>query len=767
MSDRAPTMAICVALLVGAALPSSAQQSEWTSAQLLRATVSRNCLACHDDRRKMAGLDLSALDYGDLASDAPTLEKVLLKVRAGEMPPAGRPPLDKGLAKRLVGQLAADLDALAARDPQPGAPALHRLNRAEYRNAVRDLLGLELDHARDLPADDSGYGFDNIGDVLTTSPLHIEKYVSAARRVSRLAVGSLAPKAVVEKISRQPGTLGESIDGLPPNLRGGMLFQHHFALAADYVLRVRIGGRRADGLPPPRLDLRVDGRRVRLFDANFSSLEADQETRYFETRVTLAPGSHEVATGFLTEYVRNEGLETASANAFVVDHVLVSGPFDASGPGESESRRRIFVCRPSPGDPERACARRILETLVRRAYRRPATRADIGPLMDLFRRGRADGVGFDAGIEMALSGILVSPSFLFRLEIPPAGVAQGETYRLADLDLATRLAFFLWSSLPDDELLAIAESGHLSEPDVMRHQIGRMLSAPGSRALVENFAGQWLHLRNVADWKPDPERFSAYDDSLAYAFERETELFFTDLIRNDRSVLDLIAGEHSFLNQRLAEFYGVDDVQGGFFRRVSLAGTERAGVLNHASVLMVTSYPTRTSPVLRGKWVLENLLGAPPPPPPPDVPTLADSAQRSPSSLREALEAHRADPACAACHAKLDPLGFALESFDAVGAYRSGEDGVPVETSGALPDGTVVDGPAGLRSVLLDRRDEFVETLAEKLLTYALGRGLKATDRPAVREIRRRVEAADYRFSALVEAIVDSVPFRMRRAPAR
>ena len=366
---------------------------------------------------------------------------------------------------------------------------------------------------------------------------------------------------------------------------------------------------------------------------------------------------------------------------------------------------------------------------------------------------------------MALSGVLVSPSFLFRAPLAPENAAAGSVHGLSDVDLASRLSFFLWSSIPDDELLGLAERGQLGQPDVLAGQIARMLADPKVQALVDNFGGQWLHLRNVAGWMPDPERFADFDESLRYAFERETALFLDHLIRDDRSVLELIDGEYSFLNERLARFYGIDGVAGGYFRRVSLAGTERRGVLTHGSVLMVTSYPTRTSPVLRGKWVLENLLGAPPPPPPPDVPALADAAATSAGSLREALERHRANPACAACHARLDPLGFALESFDAIGSHRTEEDGVPVEASGALPDGTRVDGPAGLRRVLLDRRQEFVETLASKLLTYALGRGLESYDRPAVREIRRRTEAADYRFSALVAAIVDSVPFRLRRIP--
>jgi mono/diheme cytochrome c family protein len=732
-------------------------------AELLRSTVRRHCLVCHNDRTLTAGLSLQDVDTSRVAEHAPVLERVFQKLRAGEMPPAGRPRPDAAVTAGLVAWLETALDAEAAANPDPGAPAIHRLNRAEYRNAVRDLLGLDLDHARDLPADDSGYGFDNIGDVLTVSPLHVEQYVAAARRVSRLAVGSLTPRPVVERYEPPDGTTDEEIDGLPPNERGGILFRHYFAFDADYAFTVRVRGRRTAGMPAPRLDVRVDGRRVRLIDADFDPEEANQLTRNFVLRLPIPAGEHEIGAGFLTEYAQSE--DGGETNDYSVDYVLVEGPYDAAGPGETEVRRRLFVCRPAAAEPEEPCARRILTRLARRAYRRPVTEADLDPLIDLFATGRADGTRFEDGIEMALSGVLVSPSFLFRAPRAPAGADVDSAYPLSDIDLASRLSFFLWSSIPDDELLDLAERGRLGDPAVLAGQIARMLADPKAGALVENFGGQWLHLRNVAGWTPDPVRFADFDDSLRYAFERETTLFLDHVIREDRSVLELIDADYTFLNERLAGFYGIDGISGGYFRRVPLEGTARGGILTHGSVLMVTSYPTRTSPVLRGKWVLENLLGAPPPPPPPDVPALEADADASAGSLREALERHRANPACAACHAKLDPLGFALENFDAVGAYRTEDDGIAVEASGALPDGTLVDGPAGLRRVLRGRRDEFVETLAAKLLTYAIGRGLESYDQPAVRDIRRRVEAADYRFSALVSAIVDSVPFRLRRIP--
>ena len=730
-------------------------------AGILETTVNTYCFGCHNDSAKIAGLTLAGLSSSHVAAQASILEKVLLKVRAGEMPPAGRTRPDANTVANLVGWLETELDRVAAEQPNPGAPAIHRLNRAEYGNAVRDLLWLDLDHAQDLPADDSGYGFDNIGDVLTVSPLHIEKYISAARRISRLAVGTGTPRPVVEKFSPPRGTRDEALGGLPPNERGGIVFRHYFGFDADYSIQVRGRGRRVPGIPAPKLDVRVDGKRVEILDADFDTYGLQD----FEVRLSLNAGDHEIGAGFLTEYVKGEASESSEVNGFSVDYVLVGGPFNSTGPGNTQSRRRIFACRPVAGQAEEPCARQILTRLARRAYRRPVTTIDLDPLVALFRAGRADGAGFDDGIEMALSGVLISPNFLFRSASVPDAGEPGSVYRISDVDLASRLSFFLWSSIPDDQLLRLAEQGRLSDPDVFDGQVARMIADPKAQSLVDNFGGQWLQLRNIEDWTPDPERFAEFDDSIRFAFQRETALFLENLVREDRSVLELINADYTFVNERLADFYGIEGVEGGYFRRVSLAGTARGGVLTHGSLLTVTSYPTRTSPVLRGKWILENLLGVPPPAPPPDVPTLSDSAENSASGLREALELPRAIPACASCHARLDPMGFALENFDAVGLYRTEDDGVSIEVSGKLPDGTLVDGLRGLQRVVLARRVEFVETLAEKLLTYALGRGLDFYDQPAVREIRRRVESQDYRFSALVGGIVDSVPFRFRRIP--
>ncbi len=741
------------------------------TAQLLESTLNQYCVVCHSDALLTAGLSLEAVgasDADELASHSAVLEKVMRRLLTGEMPPAGMVRPDEAVRAELVQWMEAELDSLARRAPNPGSPAIHRLNRAEYSNAVRDLLGIDIDHAKDLPADDSGYGFDNIGDVLTVSPLHIEKYVSAARRVSRLAVGTMTPRPVVERYEPQAGTRNEAIAGLPPNARGGIQIRHVFPFDADYTITVRVRGRRLPHMPAPRLDLRVDGKRMRLIDADFSNLEAEQGTRLYEVPLTLQAGQHAIAAGFLNEFTMPETSaegNPSNAQGYSVDYVLVGGPYSARRAGVRESQQSLSICRPETLDAEAPCARRILSALARRAYRGPVMPEEIDPLMRLFAEGRADGGSFEHGLEMALSGLLVAPRFLFRAPEVPAGGDAGEIYSLSDTDLASRLSFFLWSSIPDEQLLALAEQGLLSQPDTLAQQVARMLADPKSDALVENFAGQWLHLRNVADWAPDPERYDFFDDSLRYAFQQETTLFFSNLIREDGSVLDFIDADYSYVNERLAGFYGIEGVEGGYFRRVSLAGTGRRGVLGQGSVQMITSYPTRTSPVLRGKWVLENLLGAPPPPPPPDVPALDDSAEISADSLREALEQHRANPACAVCHNRLDPLGFALESFDAVGRQRLGADGGEVDDTGSLPDGTLVDGLDGLSAVLLARRDEYVEALAEKLLTYAIGRGLEPSDRPALREIRRQVVASDYRFSALVNGIVDSVPFRMRRIP--
>jgi cytochrome c553 len=717
----------------------------------LESIASRYCVTCHNDKLRTAGLSLAAV-----ASAPPdTLEKALRKLRSGEMPPAGMPAPDAATRASVVHSLETQLDKLAADHPNPGAPGIHRLNRAEYRNAVRDLVGLDMDHGASLPPDDSGYGFDNIADVLTVSPLHMEKYLASARHIARLALGTLKPSVSSEIITPDAGLANDSFDALPPRERGAILFRRYFPFDAEYSFLLRVRGNPAPGLPPAKLDLRIDGRRVKLFDAAIDTAEANQGTRNIELRLPLTAGDHIVGAAFLTESVKVEGgrggPQAPNANGLSMDYVTVGGPYNPTGPGNTESRRMILICTQQ----DEVCARQILSSLARRAYRRPVDAGDLAPLLKLFADGRDDGKTFDSGIELALTGVLVSPDFLFRTEHTPPGV----TTKISDLDLASRLSFFLWSSIPDEELLR----SKLSDPAVLDAQVRRMLADPKSQAFEDNFAGQWLHLRNVAGWKPDKKKYPQFDEALRNAFERESDLFFSNIMHEDRSVLEFIDADYTFLNERLARHYGVPGVRGSYFRRVDLKDEHRGGVLSQGAILLVTSYPTRTSPVLRGKWILENILGTPPPPPPPNVPPLADSAANSAHSLREQLEKHRADRACASCHARLDPLGFSLEQYDGIGRFRTEEDGAQIEASGALPDGTALNGIEGLKKVVLDRRDEFVECLAAKMLTYALGRGLESYDQPAVRAIRRQAASEDYRFSSMILGIVNSVPFQMRR----
>ncbi|HUQ95479.1 MAG TPA: DUF1592 domain-containing protein [Bryobacteraceae bacterium] len=736
-----------------------------------QALIKTYCIGCHSEKLKTAGIALDRVRANAVPANLMTWEKVLRKVRTGEMPPLNLPRPDATANAAFLHWLESELDRAAVANPNPGSPSIHRLNRAEYGNSVRDLLALDLDHSASLPPDDSGYGFDNIGAVLTVSPLHMEKYLAAARRVSRLAVGTLKVSPSLEKFNASRGVEADSIDGLPVNVRGGISVRRYFPMEAEYSILVRVRGNPSQNMPPPKLDVRLDGDRLQLFDAAISQAEEEQYTRNFELRIPLTAGFHTIGAAFLNEYGKVEGgpIPTRERPAppppVSVEYLAIGGPFKVTGPGDTEARRRIFTCRPAAGEAEEPCARKNIVALARRAYRRPVEDSDITPLVNLFASGRKAGGSFDAGMENALRAILVSPSFLFRIERTPQGALPGSVVNVTDLELASRLSFFLWSSIPDEELLRLAEQNKLRP--VLNQQVRRMLADEKARTLVDNFAGQWLHLRNVAGWRPDPERYPQFDDSLRAALQKETELFFAHLVKEDRSVLDFVNADYTFLNDRLARHYGIDGIKGNYFRKVALSGEERGGVLTHGSVLTVTSYPTRTSPVLRGKWILENVLGAPPPPPPPDVPDLADSAAISAKDLRAALEKHRANAACASCHSRLDPLGFALENYDAIGKFRTSEGGAEIDSSSALPGGATFRGPAGLKKVLLERQDEFIECLTEKLLTYGLGRGLEYYDVPAVRQIRREAARNGYRFSSLALAIVNSVPFQMRRIPER
>ncbi len=756
-------MRLCAYILCATFVPLLSAQS---GAPAAAALSKQYCVGCHSAKAKTGGVILEGIDWTSPGTHSATLEKVLRKVRAGEMPPALLPKPKPAEVKAFSDWLESELDRAAATRPNPGRPAIHRLNRAEYGNAIRDLLGIDLNVSQMLPVDDSGYGFDNIADVLSVSPALLERYMSAARLVSRRAVGDLAMKPVIEEYeARRAGGRGSRpervSDALPFDSVGGIAVEHYFPLDAEYVITVRQGA--GENSPRPqevRLPVKAG---LHTIGATFLRQSAKSEILAPPNpRAPVAPAPPPV--GKLDLRLDGARLKLFGVPTVRVDKLLIAGPYNATGRGDTVSRSKIFTCRPAAAAGEEPCARTILSTLARRAFHRPATDADIAPLLAFYRSGRAEG-DFDRGIEKALRAMLVSPSFLFRVERDPAGAAPGTVYRISDFELASRLSFFLWSSIPDGELLDLAEKGRLKDPVTLQQQVRRMLDDPRSEALVSNFAGQWLYLRNLETSKPDPDIFADYDDNLRDAFRKETELFFADVLHNDRSIVDLLGADYTFLNQRLAEHYGIPKVYGSQFRKVTLDDSNRGGILGQGSVLTVTSYPNRTSVVQRGKWILETLLGSPPPPPPPDVPELKPKADDGRVlSIREAMEKHRANSVCASCHSRMDPLGFALENFDGVGKWRSKDADVPVDSSAKLPDGTTFQGLGGLKKVLLSqRRDDFVQTAAGKLLMYALGRGLESYDMPALRVIVRDAAKDDYRMSALIAAVVRSTPFQMRR----
>jgi hypothetical protein len=712
-------------------------------------------------------LDTADVDHPE--GNPAVWEKVLHKLRAREMPPPRVPHPDNITYESLATYLETALDQAAEARPNPGRPGVYRVNRVQYANAIRDLIALDIDSTSLLPADDSGYGFDNIGDVLTVSPMLLEKYLSAAGKISRLAVGdpSLGPTSTEYQIPPATVQTERESGDLPIGSRGGIAVRHHFPLDAEYVVKVRLQrGKDATtilGISEPRqLDIRLDGARMRLFTVGGQSrAEAGEPDDGLEVRIPVQAGPHLVAATFLKDTVKPEGvLDTAGNQAFFegVGSVSIAGPFAATGPGDTPTRRKIFVCRPRGLKAEEACATKIVTTLARRAYRRPINKDEIPALMIPYKSARATR-SFEEGIRLALQRILVSPDFLFRVEVDPAKAASGSAYRVSDVELTSRLSFFLWSSIPDDELLSLAERGKLKEPAVLEQQVKRMLADRRANTLFSNFVGQWLYLRNIETVLPDPAAFPEFDENLRVALARETQLFFESMLREDRSLLDLLRANYTFLNERLARHYGIPGIRGSEFRRVTLTNDERKGLLGQGSVLTVTSYPNRTSPTLRGKWLLENLLGSPPPPPPPNVPSLKEDKDVSLLTMRQRMDLHQASPVCSSCHSRMDPLGFALENFDGLGRWRAG-----VDSSGILPDGTKIDGPVGLRNVLLSKKDQVVTTATERLLTYALGRGVEAFDMPAIRKIVRDAASGDYRWSSLIMGIVKSVPFQMRRA---
>lgn len=743
--------------------------------------VSQYCLGCHSTQMHTAGLDLQSVDSADPAADAEVWETVVRRLRARQMPPEGIPRPDETTYAAVVAKLSASLDAAAKAAPNPGrTDTFRRLNRTEYHNAIRDLLAVDVDVANLLPADEASHGFDNIT-VGNLSPTLLDRYISAAEKISRLAVGRSGNSPDGYTYRLPPDLTQEHhLDGLPIGTRGGALVPYTFPLDAEYEIVVRLSRDRneeVEGLREPHeVEILLDRERLGLFtieppkDPSGHAL-VDQHVR---VRVPIKAGPHEVGVTFIkkpTELIETERQPYLARFNFyrhprvtpALYAVSITGPYDPNGAGESPSRRRLFTCTPADRGEEDACAKEILTTLMRRAYRRPVADKDLARPMEFFRRARADG-GFDAGIEMALSAVLVSPEFLFRVERDPAGAASETAYQLSDVELASRLSFFLWSSIPDDELLDAAIAGKLHEPDVLEAQVRRMLADQRSETLVTNFASQWLYLRNLDGIRPDMRQFPDWDDNLRQSFRRETELFFESILREDRSVLDLLSADYTFLNERLAKHYGIPNIYGSRFRRVDLGpDVMRGGLLRHGSVLTVTSYATRTSPVIRGKWILENILGVPPPPPPPNVPALEETQIAADLSVRDRLAAHRENPVCYACHQLTDPVGFSLENYDAVGHWRTLDGEAEIDASGGLPDGSTFNGVEGIEKAILARPEMFVGVVAEKLMTYGLGRGVEYYDAPAVRQVVREAKADNYRLSTLILGITKSVPFQMRR----
>ncbi len=786
--NRIAVAIACAVLVVPVAFAQSAVPAS-------RTLLDKYCVTCHSDRAKTGGLTLEKLDVTNVAANAETLEKVIRKLSVGAMPPSGMPKPSPADVSALVSSLETSLDKAYAVNPNPGHATLHRLNRTEYANSVRDLLGLDVDAASLLPPDDESYGFDNNADVLGVSPVLLERYVSASRKVSRLAVGDPTQGAVAQTFRARPDlSQDKRVEGMPLGTRGGLLMHYNFPLDGKYVVKIVLARNTVDvirGLEEAhQIEVLVDGARVFLASVGGTSdtealVKNPAEARMMiearlQARVPVKAGPRTVGVTFLQkdqaedDYILEPFIRTTldpvnEAGLPHVDQVVISGPYNATGPGDTPSRRKIFVCHPASASPTNSgddvgCAKKILSTLAKHAYRRPITPTDMETLLSFYQSGRNQGEDFDAGIERALRLILSSPEFVFRFERDPATVAAGSSYKIDDLELASRLSFFLWSSIPDDELLDLAAAGKLSNPATLDAQVRRMLADPRAQALATNFAAQWLYLRNLKNFAPDPNEFPDFDDNLRVSLLTETEMFFGSIVNEDRNVLDLLNGDYTFVNERLARHYGIPDVYGPRFRRVTLTDNARRGLLGQGSILTVTSYATRTSPVLRGKWILTNILGTPPPAPPPNVPALKENNEGGKIlSVRERMEEHRKSPACASCHKIMDPLGFALENFDAIGQWRSkSEDGAPIDASGVLLDGSKVDGPTSLRAALMSRPTVFVTTLTEKLMTYALGRGLDFSDEPSVRAIVTRASADHYRFSDLVSGIVKSPEFRMK-----
>ena len=743
--------------------------------------VEQHCATCHDGETKKGGLDLDRIRSEGVTQHPEVWEKVVRRLRARQMPPTERKKRpEESEYKTVLAELESALDTAAGQRPNPGrTETFRRLNRTEYQNAIRDLLALDIDAASLLPKDDVSQGFDNVS-VANLSPVLLTRYISAAEKIGRLAVG--APRPLGGDTFRIPPdvTQEEHVQGLPLGTRGGASIPYTFPRDGEYEIQIRLARDRNEHVEGLResheLEVLLDRERLKIFTVTPpKGNDHEKVDSHLKLRMAVTAGPHQLGVTFLKNpsslletrrqpYQAHFNMHRHPRLGPAIYQISINGPYDSKEPGDSPSRQRIFVSRPTRPDEENRCAEQILSTLMRRAWRRPVSAGDLKKPMEFYRKARADG-GFEAGIEAALSAVLVSPEFLFRIEHDPADAASGTAYPVSDLALASRLSFFLWSSIPDDELLTSAERGELHKPEILEKQVRRMLADSRAENLVRNFGEQWLHLRNLESITPDLRLFPDFDDNLRQAFRRETELHFETVLREDRSVLDLLKADYTFLNERLAKHYGIPNVYGSQFRRVALdQESERGGLLRQGSVLAVSSYATRTSPVIRGKWILENLLGTPPPPPLPDVPALKDNTISATLSVRERLSEHRANAACASCHNLMDPIGFSLENFDAVGRWRTLEDGQPVDASGGLPDGSRFTGVVGLEKGLLNRPEVFVGTLTEKLLTFALGRGVEHYDGPAIRKIVRDAQAADYRFSSIIVGLVKSTPFTMRRS---
>ena len=792
------------ALVAAAFVGISDVHAQEPSTPIDRTLLDRYCVTCHNQRLRTGGLALDEVDVAQVATHAEQLEKVVRKLRAGQMPPPGRPRPDRADTVAFAGSLEAALDRGAAASPNPGRVSVHRMNRLEYVNVIDDLLAVEIDPSM-LPVDDPGIGFDNNADVLSVTPALMARYLSAATKISRVAVGN--PEAIrpsveeyrVSEFAFQDDRMNED---MPFGTHGGLAVRHVFPLDGEYAFKIRLQrnalGDTIRGIDEEHeIQVRIDHGLVERFSVGGAyqgddpglvnaipedDIENQRRHTYrltaddhLELRMPVKAGSRLVTAAFtdrapraseavpLVSASRQQWLFTDDAAAPGIDMLQIAGPYDGTVPESTPSRQRIFSCSPTDPLGYERCAREILSTLARRAYRRPLVESDIDELLRLFRIG-SEGGSFDDGIELALEGLLTTVSFLFRIEHDPDAAGAGAVYRVSNLELASRLSFFLWKSVPDAELLELAEDGRLQDPAVLEQQTRRLLADPKATRWMSDFMGQWLTVRNIRAHEPNPDLFHEFDDNLRVAMEQETELFFQSQVRDDHGILNLLSADYTFLNARLARHYGIPDVYGSHFRRVAVTDPARQGLLGHGSVLTVTSYADRTSVVLRGKWVLETLLGAPPPPPPPDVPALDENRPgQTPTSLRERLEQHRENPVCAACHAPMDPMGFVLENFDATGQWRDDDAGIPIDATGTLSDGGIIGGPADFRTYLQSRGDEFVRTVTEGLLAYALGRGLEFYDAPAVRQIMRDAAGDDYRWSSSILGIVRSVPFQMRR----